>query len=156
MHVLHCTNELQHKVPYMFGFQWPPAESDSFVQVSLGAIFEDQVGVCAGFEVMEEVHKVVVILERSVAGKLFNPFVHGKDGWSRGSNVRFDQALDGDLLVRRQVLGQEYHTEGAMVQGSNATETPIQHLVLDKDISHALHDAEFGRAAVETGKQVGL
>jgi hypothetical protein len=64
------------------------------------------------------------------------------------------------LLLCCNVFSQKHHAKGTMVQRSDAAETPIQDLVFDKDIPHALHDGQFEcttfEMVVETGKQVDV
>src|SRR3954451_933230 len=94
---------------------------------------------CIGLEMVEKVNKMVVVAESGMTSKLFDTFVRGKQRWCGGIGSWLCQALDSHLLLRCDVFGHKDHAKRAMVQWSNATKPPVQDLVFDKPIFHALH-----------------
>jgi hypothetical protein len=53
MHVLNSIDELEHEVTDMLRLQRPPAKAYRFVEVPLGTVLKDEVGVRVGLEMME-------------------------------------------------------------------------------------------------------
>ena len=91
------------------------------------------------FESMDEVDNVRMVAETFVTSELQEVIVAG----CRTSAIvgRLGQALDGHELVIGNVLGQENHTEGSMVERGNRLETRVQEHALDETILHAVHSS---------------
>jgi len=122
----------------MFGLQGAPTKPNSFVEVTLGAVFQDKIGVSLTLEVVNEIDKMRMILQDGVAIELLRTLVCNDSVWA-GRGTRLGQTLDGHLLVGQHVLGEEDHAKGAMIQRSDGLEASFQELTSGEVIFHALH-----------------
>lgn len=99
MHMVDCIDELEHETTNVFCLQWTSVESDSLIEITLRAVLKDQVGMGAGFEVMDEIDQMGVVLQDAMTLELPLTFVGVGSVRSVGSNLRLCQAFDGHLFL---------------------------------------------------------
>jgi hypothetical protein len=80
-----------------------------------------------------------VVSEAGMAGKFFGLFVHSERVIRVVGGRLLGQALDGNELAVGQILGHEYHTERAMVEGRNGLESTVENDAVIETIPEAFH-----------------
>lgn len=124
VHELDSADQLEHEVTHVFGFQWTAVEPDGLVEVTVGAVLQNQIDMSIGFEGMDEVDQVGMMCEASVTLQLFEAVINGQ-GTRRVSGRCLGQALDGNVLTSLGVVCDKHHSEGAMVQGRQGPKPTI-------------------------------
>jgi hypothetical protein len=71
--------------------------------------------------------------------ELFGSIVNGQPLRVNRSSGRFGQALEGNLGIGPGVLGLKDHAKGAMIEGSESSESPVKQRTFLEVVSHALH-----------------
>ena len=76
-------DELQHEVTNVFGLKRSLTGTDGLVEISVGAVLEDEVAVVVGLERSDEVDNVAVVTDARVDCKFFGSIVNSHGGWTR-------------------------------------------------------------------------
>ena len=73
-----------------------------------------------------------------MAGELLGTLVKGR-GNGALRKIRLGQTLDGHLLPSGEVLSEEDHTKGTMVERCQCPEASVENLAFLKVVLHAIH-----------------
>jgi hypothetical protein len=143
----------------MLCFQRPAAETNSLVEIAVGAIFQNEESVGFGLEGVQQIDNVRMVSKLVVISKFLREFVNRKVRLGGSWGARLHEALDGNEFIINGVLGEEDHSEGSMVKKVDSFITsvvksehhsnienahdrwpiPAEQNALPEGISHALH-----------------
>ena len=133
MHEVDRVDQLQHERAHVLGLERAAAEADGFVEVAHGAVLEHEEHMGLRLEGVDQIDDVGVLAETVVAGELEQVVAAADAGGGLGLENLGD-ALDGDEVSGGDILGEEDHAEGAMVQGRNRLVAVVQENARDKAI----------------------
>jgi hypothetical protein len=136
VHVLDSTDQLHHEAANVVCLERSTVNTDGLVKVTHWAELQDKEHVSVGLERVDQVHNVWMVPENVVACELDEVVL------SKGRRLlrvvgSLGQTLDGNLLVGLEVLGQEDHAKGAVVEWRDGFETIVQKGPLNELLLHA-------------------
>jgi hypothetical protein len=132
-------DQLHHEVADMLSLHRTLVVANGFVEIAIGAKFQNDVDVILALERLDQVDDMVMGAKVEMNTELFGAFIDSKGGRAIDSGGRLGNDLDGDVVTGYQVLGLEDHAKGAMVERGDGLVSSIEYNAFVKLVAHALH-----------------
>lgn len=114
--MLNSTDELEHGLTHVIGLTRSATSADSFVEVAIGTVLEDEVDVVFGLEVMDEIDDIRMIANAAMDGEFLGAVVDNHGLRATDNSRGLGEALQSYEVASPGVVGLEDHAKGAMVE----------------------------------------